>query len=115
MGKKVKFIEMLEDDIVNLKQYAETAPENCLNKVSLLEAELAVMQNKESHAKAHFQRAISLSKKHGFVNEEAVACERAAMFYLDLGLQQDATKLLLQSFDCYKVWGANSKLSHLIQ
>ena len=113
--KKVKFIEMVEDDIVNLKQYAETAPENCLNKVSLLEAELAAMQKKESHAKAFFQRAISLSKKHGFINEEAIACERAAMFYLDLELIQDATKLLLQSFDCYKVWGANSKMSHLIQ
>ena len=88
---------------------------NFLNKVCLLEAQLAATHRNESQAKSLYQKVMSLSKKYGFVNEEASSCERFANFYLELESQPDATELLLQSYNCYKAWGAESKMLHLIK
>ena len=44
-----------------------------------------------------------------------MSCERFANFYLELESQPDATELLLQSCNCYKAWGAGSKILHLIK
>ena len=113
--KKDDFIEIIKRDIDKLERYADNAPENFRNKLMLLEAELAIMQKKESEAKSHYQKAISLSNKNGFPNEVALVFERAAIFYLDLDSDLYATKLLLQSYKCYQTWGAYSKMSHMIQ
>ena len=53
--------------------------------------------------------------KLGYANEKALACERCDTFYLQLESKPDATELLLQSYDCYKDWGAESKMLHLIK
>merc|ERR1719343_538619 len=82
---------------------------NFSNKCHLLEAELARVQNNQSRAKMHYERAILLSKEHNFVHEEALACELAAAFHLDLGSKDAAIQLLLQSHRCYESWGAVSK------
>jgi len=113
--RKEKYMKIIEENIINLKHYAENAPMNYLNKARLLEAELAVLHKNEAQAKSLFQKAISLSKKHGFVHEQALACERFATFYLELESQPDATELLLQSYNCYKALGAESKMLHLIK
>ena len=112
---KEKYEDMMKESILNLKRYAQNAPINYLNKCHLLEAELAVTCNKRPEAISHYEKAISLSKLHGFANEEAMACERLAIFHLELGSQQDATLLLVQSFNKYKDWGAVSKMLHLIK
>ena len=39
----------------------------------MLKAELTVMQKNESEAKSSYEKAISLSKKHGFLSKEAIA------------------------------------------
>ena len=113
--KKDEFIKIIKEDIAKLELYADNAPKNYYNKLMLLEAELAVMQNKESEANSYYQKAISVSNKNGFVNEEALSSERAAIFYLALDSELFGTKLLLQSFNCYKVWGACSKMKHMIK
>jgi len=96
-------IKTIEESIHNLKLFAANAPENYLNKLHFLLAELAVIQKKNSEAESNYQTAISLSNKNGFVNEEAMACERYAIFHLELKQQLDAKKRLVQSFHCYKV------------
>ena len=60
---------------------------NYLHKGFLLEAELAVIQEKYSEAKLHYEKAILLSNKHGFLNEEAMVCVRYAIFHLELDSQ----------------------------
>ena len=112
---KKNSIKTIEEDISRLKEFADDAPVNYAHKVYLLKAELAVVCDKHSEAKSYYHKAISLSEQNGFVNEEAMACERCAMFYLELGLQQDAKKLLLQSHHCYEMWNANTKMRHLVE
>jgi len=73
------------------------------------------MVKNESEAKSYYQKAISLSNKHGFINEEAIAFERAAIFCLASDSELYATKLLLQSYSCYEKWGAYSKMVHMLK
>lgn len=102
-----------KENIIKLRKMSEDAPENYLNKVCLLEAELAVVYEDKNKAISSFQRAIELSMKHNFLHEEAVTRERAAMYYIQNGLVKQSTQLLLQSFSCYKKWGAIAKLINL--
>jgi len=110
----IEFIKIIKEDIVKIERYVDNAPMNCRNKILLLEAELAVLQKREDEASSHYQMAISVSNKNGFPNEEALALEKAAIFYLGSDSELYATKLLLQSFNCYQAWGAYSKMSHMI-
>ena len=112
---KDDLIKTLQDDIDYLEPYTENAPTNFLNKFYLLKAELAAIQNEVSEAKLYYEKAMSLSRKNGFVNEEGLACERASMFYFDLDSEEYATKLLLRSYKCYSEWQAFSKLGHMIR
>ena len=102
-SNKEEFIKRIEESIHSLKRFAANSPENYLNKLHFLLAELAVIQKKNSEAESNYQTAISLSNKNGFVNKEAMACERYAIFHLELKQQLDAKKMLVQSFHCYKV------------
>ena len=45
----------------------------------------------------------------------AIACERFAVFNLALESKLEGTKLLVQSHNCYKAWGAKAKMLHLIE
>ena len=83
-----------------------------LNKVHFLEAEMDVVHGDASKAIANYEEAISLSKKYGLRNEEAMACERAAMFYLSLK-SSSASKYLCRAYRCYDDWGAKAKMRQL--
>ena len=65
---------------IKLKNLSQYAPENYTNKVILLDAELAVVRNDMHKYKACFKDAITLSRKHGFIHEEALAYEREGLF-----------------------------------
>jgi len=112
--EKTSKIQHSKEIITRLKKMSVDAPMNYLNKVHLLEAELAVINNNTSNAVSCYQSAIELSVKHNFLHEEALIRERAAMYHITIGSMQEATQLLLQSFSCYKKWGAVAKLKNLI-
>jgi len=115
LEKKDEYIQIIAENIRKLGRYAENAPMNYLNKVYLLKAELAVVQNKEVDAETHYEMAVSLSKESEFLIEEAIALERCANLYFDKGAKQHATKLLFQSYSCFKRWGATAKTAHMAQ
>ena len=108
-----KNLETAKQNIQYFKTLCNHAPENFLHKCHLLEAEFAAVHKNESEAIMHYREAISLSRKYNFIHEEALVCERAGMFYLELGLKDEALPLLLQSQCCYNSWGATAKVNHL--
>ena len=88
---------------------------NCLNKLSLLEAELAAANCDIEKAETHYRKAISLSRQSKFINDEALVCERAGLFFLEMNSLEKACQYLSQSYNCYKEWGAVAKMEHLIE
>ena len=97
-----------------LNDMSQVLPDNCLNKVHLIEAEIQVVLSNNTKALEHYSDAISLSKKYGFIHEEALACERAGLFLLQQNVVDSAYKFLLQSYFSYEAWGANAKTKHLV-
>merc|ERR1712157_105385 len=74
----------------------------------------SALKGDDFKALMHYEEAIQLSDKHGFQHEEALACERAGIFCLEIF--PDKSKLFLQkAYCCYDKWGAVAKLHNLIE
>ena len=110
---KCKLRKIAEESLSKLKEMCETAPESFLNKYHLLQAEMAAVFNGESDVLLHYQKSISLSREHCFLQEEALACERAGMYCLESNLEEESCEFIQRSFDCYGLWGASAKMIHM--
>ncbi|MBN3870767.1 MAG: AAA family ATPase, partial [Nostoc sp. JL33] len=95
-----------------LRQWADNAPMNYLHKWHLVEAQKWRSGNK-LEAIEQYDRAISLAKENQFLNEEALANELAAKFYLDWGKEKIAQVYMTEAYYCYTRWGAKAKVVDL--
>ena len=110
-----QWIKHANKNISLMKLKAKYSPQNCAQKLSLLEAELAALSYDVEKAEEHYAKAISLSIEHGFINDEALAHERAGLFFKEVNSEEKATQYLLKAYNCYKQWGAKAKMDHLIK
>ena len=100
----------------NIRQFtkwAKHAPENYLHKLRLMEAELAWCVGDTDRATTAFRAAIELASDHEYLNDEALACERAGMFFAERGTPEAARRYLMRAHQAYKEWGAARKETHL--
>ncbi|GAA6617945.1 ATP-binding protein [Scytonema sp. NUACC26] len=96
-----------------LQQWAYHAPMNYLHKFYLVEAEIYRVLDQKSEAIEMYDRAISLAKENEYLNEEALAWELAAKFYLDWGKQKIAQDYIINAYYCYTRWSAKAKVGDL--
>ncbi|GAB1544748.1 hypothetical protein NUACC21_74240 [Scytonema sp. NUACC21] len=96
-----------------LQKWAQHAPMNYLHKFYLVEAERYRVLAQKSEAIDMYDRAIFLAKENEYVNEEALAQELAAKFYLEWGKQRIAQDYLSNAYYCYARWGAKAKVDDL--
>jgi PAS domain S-box-containing protein len=96
-----------------LKQWAHYAPMNHLHKFYLVEAEHARVLKSYLKAIAYYEQAIALAKSYGYINEEAIAYELAAKFYLIWRKETIAQTYLAQAYYAYARWGAKAKVVDL--
>jgi predicted ATPase/signal transduction histidine kinase/ActR/RegA family two-component response regulator len=96
-----------------LKRWARHAPMNYLHKWQLVQAELKRVQGKIREAAEWYELAISGAREHGYLNEEALANELAARFYLALGKVMYARMYMAEAHSRYRQWGANAKAAQL--
>ncbi|MEG4178064.1 AAA family ATPase, partial [Microcoleus sp. S13_C3] len=97
----------------NLHQGAQNAPMNHLHKWYLVEAERYRVLGNKAEAIEMYDRAISLAKENQFLNEEALANELAAKFYLEWGKEKFAQLYMIEAYYCYVQWGATAKVTDL--
>ncbi|MEG5064417.1 AAA family ATPase [Microcoleus sp. B3-A4] len=96
-----------------IKKWAEFAPMTHLHKFYLVEAERHRVLGENARAIDYYDRAIALAKEHDYINEEALANELAAKFYLAWGKEQVAQAYMTNAYYCYLRWGATAKLTDL--
>ncbi len=96
-----------------LKKWASYAPMTHLHKFYLVEAERHRVLGDHAKAMNYYDRAIELAKEHEYINEEALAHELAAKYYLALGKAKIARVYLLDAYYCYRRWGAIAKVKDL--
>ena len=96
-----------------LKIWAKFAPTNFQHKYDLVEAEKCRVLGKKLEAIELYDRAICGAEENGYLQEEALANERAALFYLNWGKKKVASSYLQEAYYCYARWGAKAKVVHL--
>ncbi|MEG4349300.1 AAA family ATPase [Microcoleus sp. LAD1_D3] len=96
-----------------MKTWAHHAPMNFQHKYELVEAEKARVLGQNETAITYYERAINGAKEQGFIQEEALANERAAEFYLALGREKVAKTYMTEAYYCYIRWGAIAKVRDL--
>ena len=79
----------------------------------LLSAERAFTEGGLEEAASTFDKAIESAKQHRFIGEQALFCERAAIFHLEHGDIGQARKLLQVARDLCGQWGAKRKVEDI--
>ncbi|MBU7584620.1 MAG: AAA family ATPase [Nostoc sp. TH1S01] len=106
-------LERVTENQTKLQYWAHYAPMNHQHKVDLIEAEKQRVLGKFYEAGDFYDRAISGAKANGYIQEEALANELAAKFYLNWGKEKIAAGYLQEAYYCYARWGAKAKINEL--
>ena len=106
-------LEKVAHNQQKLKTWAEHAPMNHLHKSYLVEAERHRVLGENVEAMDDYDRAISIAKENEYVNEEAIANELAAKFYLAWGKETIAQTYIIAAYYAYSRWGATAKIEDL--
>lgn len=112
-GARKSYMEWIADYQKKIKFWAKYAPMNNLHRYYLVEAEKARVLKEHSAAEKHYRQAIEYCRKHGFIQEEALATECAAKYYLAIGQSRIASIYFSEAYRCYYRWGATAKLRWL--
>jgi PAS domain S-box-containing protein len=96
-----------------LREWAENYPPTFGDKHALVSAELARIQGRDLDAMRLYEEAIRAARENGFVQNEGVANELAAQFYLKRGIEKVAHSYLHDARYCYLRWGALGKVQQL--
>ncbi|MEG4012425.1 MULTISPECIES: trifunctional serine/threonine-protein kinase/ATP-binding protein/sensor histidine kinase [unclassified Microcoleus] len=98
-----------------MQKWAHHAPMNYLHKFYLVEAERHRVLNQKIEAIEMYDKAIALAQENEYINEEALAHELAAKFYLEWGKEKLAQPYLIDAYYAYARWGAKAKIDYLEQ
>ncbi|MHC5752929.1 MAG: AAA family ATPase [Nostoc sp.] len=96
-----------------LYRCAQNAPTNHLHKWHLVEAEKQRVLGNKAEALENYDRAITLAKANGYIQEEALSNELVAKFYFDWDKERVAQAYMQEAYYCYARWGAKAKIEDL--
>ncbi|BAY18182.1 serine/threonine protein kinase and signal transduction histidine kinase with GAF and PAS/PAC sensor [Anabaenopsis circularis NIES-21] len=96
-----------------MKRWAYYAPMNYLHKYHLVEAEKARVLSQLLEAEEFYEQAIQGARENEYLQEEALAYELAAKFYLARGRGKFAQTYIKEAHYCYERWGARAKVKDL--
>src|SRR4030095_13926214 len=112
-AERRRHIEAMVAHHRQLEVWAQHCPENFENRAALVAAEIARVEGRDPDATRLYEQAIRSARENGFVNNEALAYERASAFYRARGFSQFAELYLRNSRACYASWGADGKVRQL--
>ena len=110
---KKRYRKIIRRNQRQMRNWAENCPENFLHKYHLVEAELARLSGDEQKAGELYDQAIEAARESQYIQNEALASELAAKFYLTNGHPQIAQTYISQAHQLYARWGAGAKVQQL--
>ncbi|MEG3848032.1 AAA family ATPase, partial [Microcoleus sp. herbarium19] len=96
-----------------MEHWAYYAPMNYLHKYYLVQAETARVLGQLLEAEEFYEQAIQGARDNDYLQEEALAYELAAKFYLSRGREKFAQTYMKEAHYCYDRWGAMAKVKDL--
>ncbi|HEY9672963.1 MAG TPA: AAA family ATPase [Waterburya sp.] len=112
-SEQEQYLVKINSNQEKMKLWANHAPMNFLHKFYLVEAEKFRILGQSVEAIDYYDRAITLAKEYEYLNEEALAHELAAKFYLDWGKETIARAYMISAYYAYARWGAKAKIDDL--
>jgi predicted ATPase/signal transduction histidine kinase len=103
----------IAQNLEKLAIWAKFAPMNNQHKLDLVKAEQHGVLGQKTEALECYDRAISGAKENGYIQEQALANELAAKFYLHWGKAKVAAGYMQEAYYCYATWGATAKITQL--
>ncbi|MBD2439659.1 AAA family ATPase [Nostoc sp. FACHB-110] len=111
--QQIHILEKVEVNQAKIKHWTDYAPCNFQHKYELVTAEIARIHGQILVAMNLYDCAIANAHENGYIQEAALANERAALFYLELGKTKIAKTYMTEAYYGYIKWGAISKVAHL--
>ncbi len=108
-----KYLRKLKSNQKQMKIWADSCPENFEHKYLLVAAEIARIGDKGMEAIDLYDRSIASARNGEFTQNEALAAELAANFWLSKGKAEFAQIYLKKAHYNYLIWGAKRKLEKL--
>ncbi|AFZ55979.1 AAA family ATPase [Anabaena cylindrica FACHB-243] len=113
INQQIELMEQVDKNQESMKIWTNHCPANFQHKYDLVAAEKARVLGQNWQAEELYEKAIQGAKKYEFIHEEALAYERAAEFYLQLGREEIGQLYLKNAHHCYTHWGAKAKVKQL--
>ncbi|MGD1805533.1 trifunctional serine/threonine-protein kinase/ATP-binding protein/sensor histidine kinase [Dapis sp. BLCC M126] len=113
--KQKQFLDRVVNNQKHINQWATRAPMNYRHKWHLVEAERHRILGHPLEAIEAYDLAIAEAKANDYIQEEAMANEFTAKFYLEWGKEKIATSYMQEAYYAYARWGAKAKTDDLEQ
>ncbi|MEM7713130.1 MAG: serine/threonine-protein kinase PknK, partial [Cyanobacteria bacterium P01_A01_bin.68] len=108
-----EILNKVDTNQAKMQEWANNAPMNFQHKVDLVEAEKYRLLGQKIAAIEYYDKAIFGAKENEYIQEEALANELTAKFYLDWGKEKVAATYMQEAYYCYARWGAKAKTDDL--
>lgn len=112
-GRQREFAALLADELDRHTLWADSSPQNFLDRQALLGAEIARIEGRPGDAERLYEQAIQSAHENGFIQNEAIAFELASAFYRARGFGLIADSYLRAARAGYARWGADGKVAQL--
>jgi PAS domain S-box-containing protein len=106
-------LEQVSENQNILQKWAQHAPMNYQHKYDLIEAEKYRFFGQKYQAMEFYDLAISGALENEYIQDTALANERASEFYLTLGKSKIAPFYIWETYNSYIRWGAKAKIHQL--
>lgn len=94
-----------------MKSAAANSDHNFACKLRLLEAEQQSLTERHSQAIEVYDASIKAAKSFGFIHEQGLACEKAALYFKRVQRNEKAVEYFHQARECYREWGSSMKVA----
>ncbi|MGD8191387.1 AAA family ATPase [Brevibacillus ginsengisoli] len=107
--EKRMYAKRIKLNMKKMKLWTDNCPENFQHKYLLMCAEWENLSGNDHKAADLYEQSIRSARQDGFTQNEAIACERAAKFYLSKGMETIAKLYMTDAYEAYVQWGAIAK------
>ncbi|GAB4193667.1 MAG: AAA family ATPase [Coleofasciculaceae cyanobacterium] len=111
--KQAQYVEKIKSNFEKFKLWSKHCPSTYLHQRLLIEAELARITGNTLEAQDLYDQAISSARENKFLQNEALASELAAKFWLGKGKEKIAKVYMSEAHYGYQRWGAKRKVEDL--
>jgi predicted ATPase/signal transduction histidine kinase/CheY-like chemotaxis protein/tRNA A-37 threonylcarbamoyl transferase component Bud32 len=113
--KQAQYVEKIKSNLEKFKLWSQHCPSTYLHQRLLIEAELARITGNILEAQDLYDEAISSARENKFLQNEALANELAAKFWLGKGKAEIAQLYMKKAHYVYQLWGAKRKVEVLAE